>query len=52
MNDFDHNSGTYLELDGAKIYYEVAGDEESPALLFFCMGVSGASRISILFFLT
>jgi pimeloyl-ACP methyl ester carboxylesterase len=31
--EFDHNSGKHLEIDGARIYYEVTGDEKSPALL-------------------
>lgn len=30
---FTHASGQYLEIDGAKIYYEVTGDENKPALL-------------------
>lgn len=34
MNKFDHNSGEQLEIDGAKIYYEMHGDENGPALLF------------------
>ena len=33
MRMFDHNSGEYLDIDGAKIYYEVTGDD-APALLF------------------
>ncbi|MHB1698424.1 MAG: alpha/beta fold hydrolase [bacterium] len=33
MRNFDHNSGEYLDIDGARIYYEVAGNENSPALL-------------------
>lgn len=31
--NLDHRSGKYLEIDGARIYYEVTGDEKSPALL-------------------
>jgi len=33
MRNLNHNSGEHLEIDGAKIYYEVTGDENSPALL-------------------
>ena len=33
MRKFDHSSGVHLDIDGAKIYYEVTGDENSPALL-------------------
>lgn len=33
MKAFDHNSGDYLDTDGARIYYEVTGPENSPALL-------------------
>jgi pimeloyl-ACP methyl ester carboxylesterase len=33
MKNFDHNSGQYLQVDGAKIYYETSGKEDSPALL-------------------
>jgi pimeloyl-ACP methyl ester carboxylesterase len=34
MKIFDHNSGQYLQVDGAKIYYETSGKQDSPALLF------------------
>jgi pimeloyl-ACP methyl ester carboxylesterase len=30
---FDHQSGDYFEHDGARIYFEVQGDDEAPALL-------------------
>ena len=33
MKNFDHTSGETLEIDGANIYYEEIGDENSPALL-------------------
>jgi pimeloyl-ACP methyl ester carboxylesterase len=33
MRDFDHNSGEYLDIDGARIYYEGTGNETNPALL-------------------
>lgn len=31
---FDHSSGRHLDVDGARIYYEVRGNEEGPPLLF------------------
>ena len=31
--NFDHHSGKHLEIEGARIYYEVTGNENSPALL-------------------
>lgn len=34
MKNFDHNSGQYLQVDGAKIYYETSGKEDNPTLLF------------------
>ena len=34
MKNFAHNSGQYLQVDGAKIYYEISGKQDSPALLF------------------
>jgi pimeloyl-ACP methyl ester carboxylesterase len=34
MKNFDHHSGKHLEINGAKIYFEVTGNESSPALLF------------------
>jgi len=33
MRNFNHHSGEHLEIDGAKIYYEITGKENSPALL-------------------
>jgi pimeloyl-ACP methyl ester carboxylesterase len=33
MRNFDHNSGKNIEIDGAKIYYEAVGSENSPVLL-------------------
>ena len=33
MRLFDHHSGEYLDIDGARIYYEVTGHENRPALL-------------------
>uniref|UniRef100_E6PQH3 AB hydrolase-1 domain-containing protein n=1 Tax=mine drainage metagenome TaxID=410659 RepID=E6PQH3_9ZZZZ len=34
MRLFDHHSGEYLDIDGARIYYEITGNENKPALLF------------------
>jgi pimeloyl-ACP methyl ester carboxylesterase len=34
MKNFTHNSGQYLQVDGAKIYYETSGNEDNPTLLF------------------
>jgi pimeloyl-ACP methyl ester carboxylesterase len=34
MRNFDHNSGEYLDIDEARIYYEITGNENKPALLF------------------
>jgi pimeloyl-ACP methyl ester carboxylesterase len=31
--NFDHNSGDYLDTDGARIYYEFTGSENDPTLL-------------------
>jgi pimeloyl-ACP methyl ester carboxylesterase len=33
MRTFDHRSGKHLNIDEARIYFEVAGSEKSPALL-------------------
>ncbi len=33
MRTFNHNSGEYLETDGARIYFEITGNESGPALL-------------------
>jgi len=34
MKTLDHNSGCHIDIDGAKIYYEIAGGENDPVLLF------------------
>ncbi len=34
MIKFDHSFGEYLNIDGAKIYYEIIGKEQNPVLLF------------------
>lgn len=33
MQGFNHNSGEYLDIDDAKIYYEVIGNKNAPVLL-------------------
>jgi pimeloyl-ACP methyl ester carboxylesterase len=33
VRNFDHNSGEYLDIDRARIYYEVTGNENGPTLL-------------------
>ncbi|MEP7110227.1 MAG: hypothetical protein ABI760_19685 [Ferruginibacter sp.] len=33
MKNFDHISGKYLNTDSARIYFEVIGNEDLPALL-------------------
>ena len=39
MDTFDHRSGQHLEMDGARIYYEVRGSESDPPLLLLHGGV-------------
>lgn len=39
MKTFTHETGEYLEIDGAKIYYELAGDPAAPPLLFLHGGI-------------
>jgi pimeloyl-ACP methyl ester carboxylesterase len=39
MNTFDHRSGEHLEVDGAKIYYEICGNKEGRPLLFLHGGI-------------
>lgn len=34
MQGFDHHSGEYLDIEGAKIYYEVIGNKNGQPLLF------------------
>lgn len=36
---FNHQTGTHLEIDGARIYYEDSGERERPALLFLHGGM-------------
>lgn len=39
MQSFDHKSGKYLDINGAKIYYEVLGNNTAPVLLFLHGGL-------------
>jgi pimeloyl-ACP methyl ester carboxylesterase len=39
MRSFDHSSGKYINIDSAKIYYEIIGDESDPVLLFLHGGL-------------
>jgi valacyclovir hydrolase len=39
MKAFDHRSGAVLEVDGARLYYEVAGPADAPPLLFLHGGM-------------
>ena len=40
MKMFDHNSGTFLNVGNANIYYEVTGNPEGPVLVFLHGGFS------------
>lgn len=46
MKKFDHNSGEYLNIGGAKIYYEVIGNKAGPALLFLHGGFGNIEDIN------
>ena len=48
MRLFDHHSGEYLDVDGAKIYYEVTGNENSPALLALHGGFGNIENLNTL----
>jgi pimeloyl-ACP methyl ester carboxylesterase len=39
MRAFTHETGGHLEIDGAKIYYELAGDPDAAPLLFLHGGI-------------
>ncbi len=39
MRSFDHISGKHFDIDDAKIYCEIIGDEKNPALLFLHGGL-------------
>jgi pimeloyl-ACP methyl ester carboxylesterase len=34
MHGFNHRSGAYLDVDDAKIYYEIIGNQSAPTMLF------------------
>lgn len=48
MRNFDHNSGEYLNIDGARIYYEVTGNENNPALLVLHGGFGNIEDLNII----
>jgi len=48
MRCFDHHSGEYLNIDGARIYYEVTGNENSPALLILHGGFGNIENLNVL----
>ena len=48
MRTFDHRSGEYLDIDGARIYYEVIGNENSPALLVLHGGFGNIENLNTL----
>ncbi len=48
MRNFNHQSGKHIERDGAKIYYEVTGSEDSPALLVLHGGFGNLEDFNII----
>lgn len=48
MRAFDHHSGTSLEIDGASIYYELTGNENSPVLLVLHGGFGNIENFNAL----
>ncbi len=46
MKNFDHQSGHYLEVDDAKIYYEDIGDKSLPVLLFLHGGLGNIAHFN------
>lgn len=48
MKCFDHHSGEYLDIDGARIYYEVTGNENRPALLVLHGGFGNIEDLNAL----
>jgi pimeloyl-ACP methyl ester carboxylesterase len=48
MKSFNHHAGQYLSIDNAKIYYETAGDENKPALLFLHGGFGNIEDFNII----
>jgi pimeloyl-ACP methyl ester carboxylesterase len=45
---FNHQSGQYLEVDSAKIYYEIAGAKNKPVLLVLHGGIGTLEDMNIL----
>lgn len=45
---FNHQSGQYLEIDGAKIYYEETGSKDKPVLLFLHGGFQSVEDLNSL----
>lgn len=48
MRQFDHRSGQSIEIDGASIYYETAGQENGPALLLLHGGFGDMEDFNVL----
>jgi len=46
MQSFDHKSGKYLEIDGAKIYYEDIGNKSLPVLLMLHGGLGNIEHFN------
>lgn len=48
MGIFNHQSGHYLEIGTAKIYYEIAGTSNKPVLLVLHGGFGTLEDINVL----
>ncbi|WP_437670220.1 alpha/beta fold hydrolase [Sorangium sp. So ce131] len=48
MDHFDHQSGHFLEIDGASLYYEVVGQETGPALVLLHGGFGDMEDFNVL----
>ncbi len=46
MGTFNHSSGQYLEISGAKIYYEEIGNKEKPVLLILHGGLHDMENLN------
>ncbi len=46
MNGFNHNTGQYIEIDGANIYYEEVGNTGKPALLMLHGGYESIENLN------